>query len=164
MLFFFESILYNFSAARLQSKKLDSESIKKIASFDDSKRFLYFFSLFFKDFETGTAVLNLSLAIQTYYALNMTGFNGKGTVFIEGGFRKNEAYIKLLGALYPEAQISLTKMDEATAFGAAILAKAAMDKVTPEKTKSSFDIEIKNIDTPSIPLIKDYMAEFDRLI
>lgn len=119
---------------------------------------------FFRNFEIATAVLNISLAIQTYYALNMTGFNGKGRVFIEGGFRKNEAYINLLGALYPDATISLTKMDEATAFGAAILAKAALDGVTPDKTKENFEIEIRDIETPKIQLMQAYMAEFDRLI
>ena len=72
---------------------------------------------FFNDFDTAMAVLNISLAIQTFYALNMAGFDGTGTVFIEGGFRKNLAYLNLLGALYPEAKIALTKMEEATSFG-----------------------------------------------
>ncbi len=119
---------------------------------------------FFKDFNVGMVVLNLSLAIQTYYALNMTGFDGKGTIFIEGGFRKNNDYINLLGSLYPDAKIALTKMDEATAFGAAILARAALDGVTPEKISELFDIEIKTMATQKIPFLTDYIAEFDRLI
>lgn len=120
--------------------------------------------LFFNDFKTGLAVLNLSLAIQTYYALKMVGFDGEGTVFIEGGFRNNTPYLKLLGALFPKATVSLTKMDEATAFGSAILAKSALDKISPEITAKQFEIEITTLETPEIPEIKDYVIEFDRLI
>lgn len=119
---------------------------------------------FFNDFKTGLAVLNLSLAIQTYYALKMVGFDGEGTVFIEGGFRNNIPYLKLLGALFPKATISLTKMEEATAFGSAILAKAALDKVSPEMTAKEFEIEITTVETPEIPDIMDYVVEFDKLV
>ena len=119
---------------------------------------------FFNDFKTGLAVLNLSLAIQTYFALKMVGFDGEGTVFIEGGFRKNIPYLKLLGALFPKATISLTKMEEATAFGSAILAKAALDRVSPEMTAKQFEIEITTLETPVIPEIQGYIIEFDKLV
>ncbi len=94
----------------------------------------------------------------------MTGFDGKGTIFIEGGFRKNDAYINLLGALYPEAQIALTKMDEATAFGAAILAKAAIEGVDPKNVGDNFDIEINQIKTSIIKYLDKYKTAFDKLI
>jgi L-fuculokinase len=119
---------------------------------------------FFNDFKTGLAVLNLSLAIQTYYALQMTGFDGEGTVFIEGGFRKNLPYLKLLGALFPKAMISLTKMEEATAFGAAILAKAALDRTQPEYTSKVFEIETTIVETFTIDKIHEYVADFDKLV
>ncbi len=119
---------------------------------------------FFNHFETGLAVLNLSLAIQTYHALKMNGFDGKGTVFIEGGFRKNTPYLNLLGALFPKATIALTKMEEATAFGSAILAKAALDEVRPENTAQHVDIEVTTLETPKFAAIQDYVAEFDRLV
>lgn len=119
---------------------------------------------FFNDAKTALAVLNISLAIQTFYALNMTGFNGKGTIFIEGGFRKNTAYIKLLGVLYPDAQIALTKIDEATALGAAILAKAAIEDVDPKSIGDTFTIATSHIKTPSIEFMDEYRAKFDRLI
>lgn len=118
---------------------------------------------FFNDFDTAMAVLNISLAIQTFYALNMAGFDGTGTVFIEGGFRKNLAYLNLLGALYPEAKIALTKMEEATSFGAAILARAAFSGTPPKSTASDFEIEITPISSRPLPSLKDYIAEFDRL-
>ncbi len=119
---------------------------------------------FFKDFETAMAVLNISLAIQSYHALTMTGFDGTGTIFIEGGFRKNEAYINILGSLFPQAQIALTKLDEATAFGAAILAKAALEGVFPQEINHLFDLDIKKIDTPKMDLVHDYRKEFERLV
>lgn len=118
---------------------------------------------FFNDFDTAMAVLNISLAIQTFYALNMAGFDGTGTVFIEGGFRKNLAYLNLLGALYPEAKIALTKMEEATSFGAAILARAAFTGSTPKSTASDFEIEITPISSWPLPSLKGYISEFDRL-
>ena len=119
---------------------------------------------FFNHFKTGLAVLNLSLAIQTYYALKMTGFDGEGTVFVEGGFRKNIPYLKLLGALFPKATISLTKMEEATAFGSAILAKTALDRTQPEYTSNVFKIETTIVETCTIDSIHEYVAEFDKLV
>ncbi len=119
---------------------------------------------FFKDFETAMAVLNISLAIQSFCAMKMAGFDGKGKLFVEGGFRKNEAYLNILGALFPDAQIALTKMDEATAFGAAILATAALKGVAPEETSNIFDLDIRNIKTQTIPFMQEYKAEFDRLV
>jgi L-fuculokinase len=119
---------------------------------------------FFNHFKTGLAVLNLSLAIQTYYALKMTGFDGEGTVFVEGGFRKNIPYLKLLGALFPKATISLTKMEEATAFGSAILAKTALDRTQPEYTSNVFEIETTIVETCTIDSIHEYVAEFDKLV
>lgn len=119
---------------------------------------------FFKDFETGMAVLNISLAVQTHRALSMTGFDGSGTIFIEGGFRKNRAYVSLLGALYPHARIALTGMEEATAFGAAILAKAAVEGVSPQRIKESFQMEIESVETSPIPYMREYLEEFGRLV
>lgn len=117
---------------------------------------------FFNDFDTAMAVLNISLAIQTYCALNMTGFDGMGTVFIEGGFRKNLVYLNLLDALYPKAKIALTEIEEATSFGAAILAKAALTGSTPESIASDFEIKITPISPQPLPSLMDYVAEFDR--
>lgn len=119
---------------------------------------------FFNDFDTAMAVLNISLAIQTSFALNMAGFDGTGTVFIEGGFRKNLAYLNLLGALYPEAKIALTKMEEAASFGATILARAVFTATTPKSAASDFEIEITPISSLPLPSLHDYIAEFDRLI
>ncbi len=119
---------------------------------------------FFQSFETAIAVLNISLAIQTYYALNMTDFDGEGTIFIEGGFRNNLPYLKFLGALFPKATISLTEMKEATAFGAAILAKAALDKVEPKFIAENFSIETNMVDSQEINGVVEYVREFDRLV
>ncbi|MBD3322569.1 MAG: carbohydrate kinase [Chitinivibrionales bacterium] len=119
---------------------------------------------FFKNFETACAVCNLSLAIQTKAALGMIGYDGKGTIFTEGGFRKNRTYNALLTALYPESQAALTQMEEATAFGAAILGKAALDKTTPMETSTSFDIKINKVANVAFDGITEYTEAFMGLL
>lgn len=118
----------------------------------------------FSSYETAYAALNLSLAVQTSVALEMAGFDGAGNVFTEGGFRKNTTYNPLLAALYPKATMALTGLEEATAFGAALLAKAALDKGTPMDTAGLFDIETIDVPRPDIPGIDEYAAEFRRRV
>jgi sugar (pentulose or hexulose) kinase len=115
---------------------------------------------FFKDYETAYAVLNISLAMQTKIALEMTGFTGGGDVFTEGGFRKNDAYNALMAAMYPDGRNSFTKLEEATAFGAALLGKAALMGSTPMETRDMFDIEVIPVQRPELPDLRDYDQEF----
>jgi sugar (pentulose or hexulose) kinase len=119
---------------------------------------------FFKDYETAYAVLVVSLALQTKAALDMTGYEGKGTIFTEGGFRKNDAYNAVLAALYPQSTTVLTSLAEATAFGAALLGKAALDKATPIETASCFEIETTEVKREQLPGLEEYAGVFTRLI
>ncbi len=117
---------------------------------------------FFSDYQLACAVLILSLAYQTKTALDMAGFAGAGTIFTEGGFRQNKTYNALLTALYPQATVALTDMKEATAFGAAILGKAALDGTTPMETASCFDIDTESVPTLKLDNLDAYITDFTR--
>ncbi len=119
---------------------------------------------FFSQYEKAYAILNLSLAIHTKVALDRTGFSGKGDIFIEGGFRKNQDYNTLLTALYPKSRVSTTSLNEATAFGAAILGKAALEGTTPMESKNSFEIEMNEITPQPLPGLDKYMNNFMKLV
>ncbi|OGV67994.1 MAG: hypothetical protein A3K19_27970 [Lentisphaerae bacterium RIFOXYB12_FULL_65_16] len=119
---------------------------------------------FFGDYAKAVAVLNLSLALQTRTALDMVDFNGTGNVFTEGGFRKNADYNALLTALYPKSKVALTQLEEATAFGAAILGKAAMDKTTPMETAKYFEIGIRGVEPQSFKGLSEYADAFHKLL
>ncbi|MBL8992381.1 MAG: carbohydrate kinase, partial [Spirochaetia bacterium] len=103
------------------------------------------FPAFFKDYDVAIATLNLSVAIQTKVALDRAGVRAGTSIYTEGGFRKNEGYNRLLSAFYPESKVALTSMAEATAFGAALLGKAALDQVTPLELKKDFSIEFQDV-------------------
>ncbi len=111
---------------------------------------------FLKDPETAYAVLNLSLAVQTRVTLERAGVKDNVMIYIEGGFRKNEAYYSLLSALFPKSEIILSSLSEATAFGAALLGKAALEGKNIMELKDDFQIELKDIKPLSIAGIDAY--------
>jgi sugar (pentulose or hexulose) kinase len=111
---------------------------------------------FFKNPEKAYAVLNLSLAIQTRVTLERAGVNDGVKIYIEGGFRKNDAYCSLLSALFPKSEIVLSGLREATAFGAALLGKAALEGKNIMELKGDFKIESEDINTLSMTGINAY--------
>ncbi len=117
---------------------------------------------FFRDPATAVPVLNLSLAFQTEVALRRAGMRAGETLYVEGGFRRNEAYNALLAALAPRSRVSLTSMKEATAFGAAITGKLAMEKLDPAEVKDLFEIELAPVPPRELPGIAGYRREFER--
>ncbi len=119
---------------------------------------------FFKDHNTAHAVLNISLAIQSKVALDRTGAVKGSSIFTEGGFRKNASYNSLLTALYPDSNISLTNLEEATAFGAAMLGKCAVEGTDPHDLTGMFEIEMKKVDSVTIDGFEEYIAKFIELI
>jgi sugar (pentulose or hexulose) kinase len=99
---------------------------------------------FFKDEKKALAALNLSLAFQTIVALERAGL-GKGTdVFTEGGFRRNAGYNAILAAALG-GRAYLTDISEATAFGAAMTAQAALEGIEPGALGDRFDIDYKQV-------------------
>ncbi len=115
---------------------------------------------FFGNFDRAAAVLNLALVLQTKLALEYTGFAGKGVLYVEGGSRKDMNYMGLLAEIYPEATIASTHLEEATAFGAAILAEAALQQGDPMVTKSLFSIEKSPVAPRPTPGLQAYFDAY----
>jgi L-fuculokinase len=102
-----------------------------------------------RDGRKALAALNLSLAIQTLVALERSGLGSDTEVFTEGGFRKNAGYNALLatalGGSAAAGRAYLTDISEATSFGAAMTAAAALEGVNPDALGDRFDIEYKTV-------------------
>ena len=114
----------------------------------------------FEDYRAGFALANLSLAIQTRIALLRVGLTPGTEVFIEGGFRQNENYGALLGALLPENPLYLTSLDEATSFGAALTAKALADGVSVASLKKYVKLDKQPVTPARLDGLEDYVAAF----
>lgn len=114
----------------------------------------------FRDPRLTDAALVLSLALQTRAALNVAGYDGKGTIFTEGGFRNNTRYNPVLADLYPGGQCLLTDFKEATAFGAALLAQAALEGKEPTALADRFDINTTTVTPAGLSGLEDYANAF----
>lgn len=95
---------------------------------------------FLADSARAEAVLNLSLTFQTMVALERTGLKPGERIYTEGGFRNNPAYNALLALALPDNPVYLTDMKEATSFGAALTALAALRGQTPSALGDLFEI------------------------
>jgi sugar (pentulose or hexulose) kinase len=115
---------------------------------------------FFGEYTAAFAALNISLAIQTKIALERAGTVDGTTIFVEGGFRKNPDYNTLLSALFPKSKVYLTNLSEATAFGAALLAKAALDGTDPKTLGNFFEIETKEVKREQFDGLSQYVDSF----
>lgn len=121
---------------------------------------------FYESAERAYHILNLSIAIQSYYAiLQVSGRGSKCPIFVEGGFANNGIYLAILSTLFPERDVYVTEIREATSLGAAICAKCAFDRKDPRRLDPEL-IEIKKSRVPKIPGIgkelKSYVASFER--
>ncbi len=117
----------------------------------------------FADYELAFAALNCSLAAQSKIAIDYTNSNATTQLYIEGGFRNNPAYCQLIADLYPEAEIYTTNLEQATAIGAGIIAKAALENSDPYCAKSDILIEKNRIKPVSLDNMKEYVAKFINL-
>ena len=102
-----------------------------------------------RDGERAMAALNISLALQTLVALERAGLSPGTEVFTEGGFRKNAGYNAALasalrGAGYGDG-VYLTDITEATAFGAAMTAAAALEGCEPGALGDRFEVDYKPV-------------------
>jgi sugar (pentulose or hexulose) kinase len=118
---------------------------------------------FFADRARAYAALNLSLAIQTDVALGRAGLAPGADVFVEGGFRKNEDYVALVQALVPRSRLALTNIAEATSFGAAMTAKAALTGARLHELAGDFEIERSDAPRIGLPGLDEYRIAFLRL-
>jgi sugar (pentulose or hexulose) kinase len=119
---------------------------------------------FFRDISMAYAVLNLSLAIQTKVSLDRVDMRNGLPIFTEGGFSNNEAYNILLGCFYPDSDIFLTNLKEATAFGAALVGKAAFEHMHPNQYKNLLEIEKIPVNKIKLNGLEEYTNKFLNLI
>jgi L-fuculokinase len=119
---------------------------------------------FFRDYQKAMAVLNLSIAVQTKVAMERIGVKDGMQIFTEGGFQKNPDYLALLTAIYPNSRVYLSNLNEATAFGAALLAKAALEGKDPLDLGKYFEIEQREFTKEQFPGIDEYCTAFLNLL
>jgi sugar (pentulose or hexulose) kinase len=119
---------------------------------------------FFNDKSKVYAALNLSLAIQTKISLERVDMKKGVPIYTEGGFSNNEAYNILLAGFFPESEIYLTDLKEATAFGAALLGKAAVERTHPRNFKDLLEIEKIPVKKMRFEGLIDYSNKFLDLI
>ena len=118
----------------------------------------------FQDPQTAFAVLNLSLAIQTKVSLERVDMQNGLPIFTEGGFSNNEAYNILVAGFYPDSDVFLTNLKEATSYGAALMAKAAVEQKHPKEFKDLLEIDKIPVKKHSFEGLAEYTKEFLRLI
>lgn len=106
--------------------------------------------LFLRDPKTAQAVLNISIVMQTEVALQRTGLGKNTDILTEGGFRNNNDYNRLLASAFPDNSVYLTDLQEATSFGAAMTALAALKHIDPVELSHFIHIE-KALVSPMLP-------------
>jgi L-fuculokinase len=119
---------------------------------------------FTKNYKLAMAVLITSLAVQTELSLSSTGYRDGGNIFVEGGFRFNEPYLKLLTAFYPKSNIYRTNINEATALGATIIALSALENKDPHKLNVDLDIDKQLVEKVIGIKTESYKKKFLELI
>ncbi|MFP3043480.1 carbohydrate kinase [Treponema primitia] len=118
----------------------------------------------FKKYETGFALLRISLVMQSLTAFERIGLLPGVEVFTEGGFRKNEAYNILLSSALKNNSVFLTDIAEASAFGAAMIAKMALTGQGLSELSKDFEIEYQEVTKSDIPEIFSYRAAWLELV
>jgi len=125
---------------------------------------------FYSDYITAYHVLCLSLAIQSYFAIKQIINEKRNTmIYVEGGFRNNDIYIKLLSSLFKKNKVFSTDVKQATSLGAGICAKCAYEGISPEELSQDLvdtdeilidKIELdQNLTEKYITKFKDYCSE-----
>jgi sugar (pentulose or hexulose) kinase len=128
---------------------------------------------FYRSAEIAYHTLCLSVAIQSYYAIQQAVGKDEGKkidIYVEGGFRNNKVYLGMLSVLFPENDVYVTDIEEATSLGAALCGKCAYENISTDKMKEILPgmVKIKKVLVPkvSIPqreiMVKRYIAAFER--
>ncbi len=119
---------------------------------------------FFSDYPRAYHVLVLLVVMQAEAAIRAAGLVDGMSLFIEGGFSRNDIYTNLLASLFPNVTTYSTNLVEATAFGSALVGKAALTGKNPHDFSSLFEIERKKIIPQTINGLNEYRAKFLSLI
>jgi len=108
------------------------------------------------DYERLIAALRISLVMQTLTALERAGIEKGHEVYIEGGFRKDESYSRLLASALPDNRVFLTDISEATALGAAMTAKIALGGKSLKDLASDFEVDYREQEKGPFPELGAY--------
>jgi hypothetical protein len=100
------------------------------------------------------------LAVQTKVSFDRVGMLPGMQVFTEGGFAKNDAYNRLMTAFFPGSSFYLTNLKQATAFGAAMCGKAAMDQIDIKSLRHAVELEKKPVNPTKIHGLDGYFEKF----
>jgi sugar (pentulose or hexulose) kinase len=121
----------------------------------------------FADYEKSFAVLRISLVMQTITAIERSGIKDGFDIFTEGGFRMDESYNILLSSAFPNNKVYLTDIKEATALGAAMTAKMALENISIKELVGDFEIGYFEQEKKSFPELESYreawLAEANKL-
>lgn len=109
------------------------------------------------------ALLDISLVIQTEEAVRRTEPSDATALYVEGGFRKNELYNKLLASVFPSNDMFLTNMNEATAMGCAMGALISNDAADGNYFKQLVKIERIPVAKSEIHGYEAYKTEWLKL-
>ncbi|MCL2879826.1 MAG: FGGY-family carbohydrate kinase [Treponema sp.] len=110
----------------------------------------------FPGYEESFAALRISLVMQTLTALERAGIQKGHELYTEGGFRRDEAYNRLLASALDGNRVFLTDVNEATALGAAMTAKMALSGKTLDDLAGDFEINYQEQEKGSFPELKAY--------
>ena len=117
----------------------------------------------FSDYEKSFAVLRISLVMQTLTALERSGIKKGYDVFIEGGFRKDESYSRLLASALPDNKVFLTGINEAAALGAAMTAKMALSGKSLTDLANDINIDYREQKKSFFPELEEYRKTWCQL-
>lgn len=109
-------------------------------------------------------VLAASLAIQTLVALERAGIDGTKKIFTEGGFRKDAAFAAILSQALPENRCYLTDIAEATALGAAIIARMAVNGLSLSEAAGNLHVEYTEAEKRPMSAFEEYKNAWLKLV
>ncbi|NRA39915.1 MAG: hypothetical protein HRU15_17365 [Planctomycetes bacterium] len=105
-------------------------------------------------------VLNITLAMISHANFKNVGLDDGLRIYIEGGFRKNTPYHNLLAALCPSNDLVLSNLEEATAFGAALMNTAAIRGCDLREVNDIFELKTDAIGKHSFTGLDAYYEKF----
>lgn len=115
------------------------------------------------DYQRAFTVLLISLVLHSTLAFRRAGLEAGTPVYTEGGFRNNRGYMQLLQAMLPDNPVYTTAIEEATSFGAAWLALAALDGKPLAQTCYRDEIGKQAVQQIRLPDFQAYCEKFFRL-
>lgn len=118
------------------------------------------FPEFFNNYEKAYHILVLSLVLQTKVAIERVNAPSRSPIYIEGGFRHNKSYIKLIASVFPDNPVYITNISEATSFGAAVLGKGAVEGKENKDLKEFVNIDSRRIESVKIGRFEGYFETF----